>query len=292
MKSSLLSVWFHTSRPKTLLVSVAPVVLGTSLTIDPSNFFSWLFLIILLTSISIQIIANLVNDLWDDQRGADGENRLGPKRGLQTGALTRKALERATIFLVCLSVLLGASLVYRGGWPILAIGLAAIFSAFAYTAGKNSLAYTGFADIFVFIFFGPVAVAGTQYLFGLRPGALAIVMGFSVGALATAILVVNNLRDVEEDRAASKNTLTVRFGKRFSKLEYAALLILPALGSLWLYSKGLMGIGGLLALAYLIPAYSTLKRVMKEEKLNQSLERTAQILLGFSLLSSFGILAL
>lgn len=288
--NSKLEAWLITIRPKTLLVSLAPVILGASFLKAPKVYLSFTFWTVLLAATCIQIIANLVNDLFDDERGADGEDRAGPKRGLQMGTLKRLDLVKAVWGLVLTALCLGGYLVFLGGWPIFCIGVFSIASAFAYTAGKYSLAYTGLADFFVLIFFGPVAVCGTEYLLGGNPSDSSYILGLALGSLATAILVVNNLRDVETDSAVSKNTLSVRFGKDFSKLQYTVLFFTPAVCCLYLILRNELSIDALLALIYLVPGVSVVKKVLSETELNKCLENTAKCLLGFSLLLSIAII--
>jgi 1,4-dihydroxy-2-naphthoate octaprenyltransferase len=223
---------FTAIRPKTLFASIAPVLIGFALFgiyKTPGAADILILLNIILAALIIQIISNLVNDLCDFKKGADTLGRVGPKRLLASGMASEFEVRLALIILVVLAILCGLPLVIKGGAIILITGLASILFAFLYTAGPWPLAYLGLGEIFVFIFFGPVAVLGTFYLFaGVAPITF-ILPAMIPGLISAAVLLVNNIRDVEGDKLASKNTLVVRYGLDFGRKLYFILLFAPAL---------------------------------------------------------------
>jgi 1,4-dihydroxy-2-naphthoate octaprenyltransferase len=175
-------------------------------------------------ALAIQIGTNFANDVFDAERGADGPDRVGPVRAVSAGLISARAMKRAMIAAFAVATLLGVYLAAVAGWPVVAIGVASIVSGIAYTGGPWPLGYHGLGDLFVMVFFGFVAVCGTAFVqLGGVPG-LAVAAAVPVGALATAILVVNNIRDRATDVRAGKRTLAVRFGRRAALVEYAALL--------------------------------------------------------------------
>jgi 1,4-dihydroxy-2-naphthoate octaprenyltransferase len=216
--------WLLAARPKTLSASVAPLLAGTALA--PSINWS-LFIYTLIGAVFIQIGTNLVNDALDFKRGADTADRLGPLRVTQAGLLSANAVMAGAIVCFLIAALCGIPLIVRGGWPLVAIGAASILAAYAYTGGPYPLAYHGLGEPFVLLFFGFIAVGGTYYVQTLRFDARALIAGFAVGSLAVALLAINNLRDVQSDRASNKKTLTVRLGERFGRFEIAFAVLAP-----------------------------------------------------------------
>ena len=209
------AVWLSAARPKTLPAAAAPVVLGTAFAYADGAFHAGAALCALVAALLIQIGTNFANDAEDFARGADTAARVGPKRAVNEGWVTAAEMRRAAALAFGAAFAAGLFLVWRGGWPVLALGLAAIASGVAYTKGRYALAYTGLADLFVLVFFGPVAVGGTYVVQALSLPTWVLVAGLGPGALATAILIANNVRDVEQDRAAGKRTLVVRLGRPF-----------------------------------------------------------------------------
>tara|TARA_B100001123_G_C15288944_1_gene1016723 strand:+ start:811 stop:1695 length:885 start_codon:yes stop_codon:yes gene_type:complete len=210
-----INAWWVASRPKTLIVSIAPVMLGLALSIHDQVFSSILVgLSTLIASILIQIGTNFINDLYDFISGADNKDRLGPVRAIQSGLLSKNEIKLGAFICFGIALLIGLFLVSIGGTPILLIGSFAIISGYCYTAGPYPLGYNGFGDLFVFIFFGLIAVPGTYYL---QSNILfdfdSIIIGSSMGCIAVAILCVNNIRDIESDKRVGKKTLAVRLGK-------------------------------------------------------------------------------
>lgn len=227
--------WIAVSRPKTLVVSVVPVIVGASLALRNTNIEWSFFALTLIAAVLIQITTNLVNDLADFEKGADTSERLGPPRSVSSGYIQPSELKRAITLTVIAALVSGSILIGVGGLPIFLIGASGLLCAVAYTSGPAPLAYLGIADLFVLIYFGPIALLGTVYLLtGVWDTSL-IPHGFAFGAVATALLVVNNVRDVEGDRKAHKRTLVVRFGAFAGRLFYGALVlsapVLMAFGS-------------------------------------------------------------
>ncbi|HET9624105.1 MAG TPA: 1,4-dihydroxy-2-naphthoate polyprenyltransferase [Kofleriaceae bacterium] len=217
-------LWIGAARLRTLPAAVVPVVVGTACAAASGGVALGPALAALGGSLAIQIGTNFANDVFDAERGADGPDRIGPLRAVSAGLITAAAMQRAMIAAFAVATALGLYLVATSGWPVVAIGVASILSGIAYTGGPWPLGYHGLGDLFVMIFFGFVAVCGTAFVqVGYVPG-LAIAAAVPVGALATAILVVNNVRDRATDVRAGKRTLAVRFGRRAALVEYAALL--------------------------------------------------------------------
>jgi 1,4-dihydroxy-2-naphthoate octaprenyltransferase len=213
----------------TLPAAVVPVLVGSAAAWREGFFQAGPFVAALVASVLIQIGTNLANDYFDFRKGADTAGRLGPIRVTQSGLVAPATVRGATILTFGLAALIGVYLVAVGGWPILAIGLLSIGAGVVYTGGPWPLAYHSLGDLTVFIFFGLVAVIGTAYLHAGALLPLAIVNALPVAALVTAILVVNNLRDIDTDRATGKRTLEVRLGRRGTRLEYLLLVIVAYL---------------------------------------------------------------
>lgn len=213
------------SRIPTLPAAVVPVLVGSATALAVRDqFHVGGFLAALVASLLIQIGTNFANDLFDFKRGADTEKRTGPTRVTTAGYVTPGQMARATVLVFGLAFLVGLYLVYLRGWPILAVGVAAIVSGVLYTAGPFPLAYHGLGDVFTFIFFGVVAVVGTHFVHTGHADWLAWAASIPVGFLVTAILVVNNLRDIPTDRETGKRTLAVRLGDRGTRLQYLFLV--------------------------------------------------------------------
>ena len=230
------SAWLLAIRPRTLPAATAPVVVGSGVAFLQNQFELLPALAALMGALLLQIGANLANDVFDYHKGADTAQRLGPTRVTQAGLLTPQQVLIGMWVTFGLASLAGAYLAWTAGWPVIAMGIASILAAIAYTGGPYPLGYNGLGEVFVFIFFGPVAVLGTYYVQALSISPLAIWSAVPVGLLITAILVVNNLRDIATDQAAGKRTLAVRLGARATRLEYLILVsiayLLPAILSL------------------------------------------------------------
>lgn len=221
---SKVSIWLAAMRPRTLPAAIVPVAVGTAC-VAVIGRVAWLpALAALAGSIAIQIGTNFANDVFDAERGADGPDRIGPTRAVSAGLISAGAMKRAMTLAFVIAAAFGLYLVSVGGWPIAVVGVLSILSGIAYTGGPYPLGYHGLGDVFVMVFFGLVAVCGTAFVqLGHVPG-LAILAALPVGALATAILVVNNLRDRATDARAGKRTLAVRLGRRGVLAEYVGLL--------------------------------------------------------------------
>jgi len=219
-------IWVAAARLRTLPAAIVPVVVGTACAAAVARV-AWLPAIAALAgAIAIQIGTNFANDVFDAERGADGPDRIGPLRAVSAGLISARAMKRAMIAAFAIAAAFGLYLALHAGWPIVAIGVASIASGIAYTGGPWPLGYHGLGDVFVMIFFGFVAVCGTAFVQLGHVPALAVWSAVPVGALATAIIVVNNLRDRATDVRAGKRTLAVRFGRRASLVEYAGLIAL------------------------------------------------------------------
>ena len=286
---SWLKIWIQAARPKTLWAGVAPVVIGAALAAGDQAFHPTFALLALAGSVLIQIGTNYCNDYFDFKKGADTAQRVGPVRATQAGLVTPRAMAMATVLVFALASLVWVALVVRAGWPLVVIGFVSILCGVLYTAGPMPLAYVGLGDLFVLVFFGPVAVAGTYYVQALAWPSYVVIAGMAPGLLSVAILTVNNLRDIETDRVAGKRTLAVRFGKKFARGEYAFCVIVAPLVPLALYF--ITGrVGAVLGSLVLIPGVAAIRRVFQDEgaALNPMLGRTALLLLAFSVLFSVG----
>jgi 1,4-dihydroxy-2-naphthoate polyprenyltransferase len=224
----MLKPWLLAARPKTLSAAAVPVLMGSALAMDErTGAIWWVFACALVGALLIQIATNLINDALDFEKGADTAERIGPIRVTQAGLVSAETVLRVAAICLFLAALCGIPLIDRGGWPMAAIGVASIAAAYFYTGGPYPLAYHGMGEIFVLIFFGLVAVGGTFYAHTLRLTRGSLLAGFAAGSLATALLVINNLRDIDGDRRSNKRTLVVRFGERFAHVEVAFFAIAP-----------------------------------------------------------------
>jgi 1,4-dihydroxy-2-naphthoate octaprenyltransferase len=288
-----LGAWVLASRPKTLSAAAVPVLVGTACAAARGPIKPGPALAALFGALLLQIGANFANDVFDYEKGADTAARLGPTRAVQAGLLSPNAMRRGMLLVFGLALALGLYLTSVAGPIILLIGGASIASAIAYTGGPYPLGYHGLGDVFVFIFFGLVAVCGTAFVeLGRVPG-LSWVCALPVGALATAILVVNNLRDRETDLDAGKRTLAVRFGRGFALAQYRSLIALSYTVPLILAAFRIVGLEVLLPLVSLPLALKTQRAVAASEgrALNALLAATAKLLLIFGVLVAIGVSA-
>lgn len=227
-----MNAWVLAARLPTLPAAVAPVLVGTAAAAHEGRFHLLSALGALVVSLAIQIGTNFSNDAFDFLRGADTTRRLGPPRATQSGLLSARAVLMGAFLCFGLAALVGIYFVTRYGWPVLVAGLLSIGSGLAYTGGPWPLGYHGLGELFVFVFFGVVAVVGTAYVQTGGPSALALAAAVPVGLLCSAILVINNLRDIDTDRAAGKRTLAVRMGPSATRALYlcclAAAVVAPA----------------------------------------------------------------
>ena len=284
--------WLLASRPPTLAAAIVPVAVGAACAFALGGLRWGPTLAALWGAIWIQIGTNFANDVFDFEKGVDDEERLGPTRAVQAGLLTPAQMRRGMGLAFALATAAGAYLAWVAGWPIVAIGVASIASGIAYTGGPYPLGYHGLGDVFVLLFFGFVAVCGTVFVnLGTVP-ALAVWASVPVGSLATAILVVNNVRDRLGDREAGKGTLVARFGRGIGIAEYALLLAAAFLVPLWLF-RGPAEPVILLPLVTLPRAALLLKQLLTREgrALNATLVGTAQLMVLYGVLFTAGIAA-
>ena len=281
------------TRPKTLTAAVAPVVVGSALVIAmaPGAFQIWLSAFALASALFIQIGTNFFNDVLDFKKGADTEERLGPARLSQTGALSPRTVTLAGVGAFLLACLFALPLVWSGGLVIVAIGLVSLLCGYLYTGGPAPLAYVGLGELFVLLFFGLVAVGGIVFLHTHAFDVRGVVAGAQVGLLACVLIAINNLRDRENDEKAGKRTMAVRLGERRAKLEISVLLGGAfVLGAFWV-ARG-WWIAGLLPLLLAPMAVSLVRDVFRttpSRAYNAFLARSAKIQMGFALLLSLGL---
>lgn len=291
--SSAAHIWFMAARPRTLPAAVAPVLVGTSLALGAGHFHPLAFFAALLGAIFIQVGTNLSNDYSDARRGADTEDRLGPVRVTAGGLVPPGRVLLATYVTFGLAVLCGVYLVAVAGWELIAVGAASILAGVLYTGGPRPYGYEGLGELFVFLFFGIVAVSGSYFVQVQALPWEAFACAVPVGLLASAILVVNNVRDLETDRRAGKRTLAVRLGRERTRALYTAMVagafvLVPLpwlLGSMtaWLLLPWL-------AIPLALPLVRIVRTRVDGPSLNGALAKTGALQLVFCLLFSAGIL--
>jgi 1,4-dihydroxy-2-naphthoate octaprenyltransferase len=284
--------WVMAVRPKTLPAAIAPVLVGTALAWTDGVFAPLPALAALLAALLIQMGTNLANDYYDHMLGADVAGRKGPTRVAQSGLIPLARLRKGIVVTFGLAALVGIYLVWVGGWPILVIGIASLVSAIAYTGGPFPIGYHGLGDLFVFLFFGLAAVCGTYFVQALGLSPIVVLAAVPVGALTTAILVVNNLRDFDTDRQTGKRTLAVLIGPKVTRLEYLLLLAaayaVPALA--WLVGWATAWV--LLPWLTLPLAVRLVRMVFQTAEgtaLNKTLAGTANLDLLFGILFAVGL---
>lgn len=291
VRPSSWQAWWLALRPKTLSVSIAPVLVGSALAVAESgDWVAWPALVAALAAILIQIGTNLHNDVADFERGADTPERLGPPRATAMGWLPAAAVRRAAWVSFALAFLLGVALVARGGWPIVVIGLCSLAAGWAYTGGPRPVAYSPLGEVFVLAFFGLAAVGGSYYLQTLSLSAAAVVAALMLGAFAAAVISVNNTRDLATDARAGKRTLAVHLGRAGMDRVYAAELALPfallpvlaPLAGAWLLLPGLAT----------VPAYRLWRRFREQPAgagFNELLAATARLQAVFAALLALAL---
>lgn len=268
-----LSLYLEATRPKTLIVSICPVLLGTALALKEGFFEPLTLLFLLLTGLGVQITTNLANDWLDFVKGADRKERKGPRRLTQSGLVSAEKMKRLSMITASFTLLCGIYLIWQGGFVIAFLLALALLLAFAYTGGPFPLAYLGLGELFVLLTFGPIATAATHYLYAHHLSSPAVLLGFCLGSLACGPLIMNNLRDKEEDRISRKKTLIVRFGSRFGKMEYT-LLLTAAIFAPLIYLKGHPL---LLSLPLtLVPAYPLLRSLWRAKQAEEYIPFLAQ----------------
>ena len=284
--------WILPARPKTLPAAASPVILGTALSYHDGIFHSFILLMTLLGAVLIQIGANFANDVYDFEKGSDRADRLGPQRATQSGLIPPEDMKKAMWRIFALAIGVGFYLAYIGGWPIVFIGLASIAAGIAYTGGPYPLGYHGWGDVFVFIFFGLIAVPGSYYLQTGIITSTSLWLGAALGMLSTAILVVNNIRDMETDIVTGKKTLAVRWGKSFSHIEFSILVIIPFIIPLCMWWNTRYNMSLLITLFALpIAVHLIIQLISKTgRELNKVLAGTARFLFIFTILFSLGLI--
>lgn len=293
MTTSGIRVWFLAIRPKTLPAAVAPVVMGTAMAMG-DGVGHWLSATAaLFAAVMIQIGTNLANDCFDCLHGADQCDRVGPVRVTQSGLATPNQVLFATALAFALACAAGLYLVIRGGWPILLIGLLSILSGILYTAGPYPLGYHGLGELFVLVFFGPVAVSGTYYVQALQVTPTVLLISLAPGLMSVAILTVNNIRDRESDRRAGKRTLAVRFGLRIARLQYVLAVvgagILP-IAMVLATGRHVYCLLTVLVSCLMIPTIRKVYQLEGGPELNAVLAATGKSLFVFSLVFATGYL--
>ena len=282
--------WVIAARVPTLAAALVPVAVGGACAAYASGFALLPVLAALFGACAIQIATNFANDVFDYEKGADTSDRVGPTRAAQAGLLTPRALKIGIAVAFGLSALAGSYLIALRGYPILVIGVVSIIAGIAYTGGPFPLAYNGLGDVFVIVFFGFVAVMGTQYVSLGHVTEIAAFAALPVGALATCILVVNNVRDEATDALVGKRTVIVRFGRRFGHAELVAMLVVAYAVPVALYLRG-VALPILLPLLLVPLAISLVRSLVSSEgaALNVTLVGAAKHLLAFGLLFTVGI---
>jgi 1,4-dihydroxy-2-naphthoate octaprenyltransferase len=290
---SKMGAWMLAVRPRTLPAALAPVVLGTAMAIAEKHF-AWLpAAAALMVALLLQIGVNLANDYFDYVKGIDTQDRLGPPRVTQSGLIPAKQVKTGMLVAIILSAIPGLYLASVGGWPVILIGVFSFAAALAYSGGPFPLASHGLGDLFVFIFFGLVGVCGTYYVQALQLTPMVWLMGAIQGLLITAILVVNNLRDIQTDRRSGKRTLAVMIGERGSRIEYLLLLCTAYTIPFILWLSGRSSAWVILPVFSLPLAISLTRLIWKSTGgavLNHALAHTAKLALVYSLLLSIGLI--
>jgi 1,4-dihydroxy-2-naphthoate octaprenyltransferase len=294
-RPSAVRIWLMAARPRTLPAAVAPVLVGTALAATEGTFHPLVFVAAMVGALFIQVGTNLSNDYSDARRGADAEDRLGPVRVTAGGLVPPRQVLIATYVAFGVAVLAGIYLIAVAGWELLAIGVASILAGVLYTGGPRPYGYEGLGEVFVFLFFGVVAVSGSYFAQVEHVEWEAFALSVPVGLLAAAILVVNNVRDLETDRRAGKRTLAVRLGRGRTRSLYAAMVYVAfLLVSLpWALGSDTVGPWTLLtwlALPLAVPVVRIVRNRADGPSLNGALARTGMVQLAFCVLLSAGLL--
>lgn len=293
VKPSFAEIWIGAARPRTLPAAVAPVLAGSALAWHEGKFAAAPAALCLGFALLVQVGTNFANDYYDFVKGADTAARVGPRRAVAAGLVTPATMKRAMIATFAAAFLVGLGLIAWGGPWLLAVGVASILCGVAYTGGPYPLAYHGLGDVFVFLFFGLVAVGGTYFV---QAGAVtwdAALIGAAIGALAANILVVNNYRDVETDAAAGKRTLVVRFGREAARAQFGLALMLAGAVPVVLWATRGVAAWCLLPLLLLLTVGLAHVRRLRESKtpgeLIKLLGDTGKLLAGYAVLLSAGL---
>lgn len=287
-----LRIWLQATRPWTLPASIAPVLVASGAAVGEGNFRLGVFFAALACSMLIQIGANFANDLSDFKRKADIGERAGPLRVTQAGLLSEKEVMLGTALTFSLALLISLYLIWVGGWPILIVGLLSIVSGILYTGGPWPLGYHGLGDLFVFIFFGVVAVVTTYYLHTGEVNLFSFLLSLPVGFIVTSILVVNNLRDIPTDSKVGKQTLAVKIGSKATRIQFAFLVLGAYTATLAMgLSYAMDGLFFLPLLSIPLACFLVWKVLKGTEgaQLNRILKGTGQLHLLFCVLLALGM---
>jgi 1,4-dihydroxy-2-naphthoate octaprenyltransferase len=290
--SPIYSLWL-TARPKTLSAAVIPVMVATALVhFEGHSVSPWISVFAVFSAIFIQVGTNFVNDALDFKKGADTETRLGEARAAQSGWFSPNKVLAMGIAFFGLALVLGIPLVLLGGWPILVVGLLSLLMGYGYTGGPFPLAYLGLGDLFVILFFGLVAVGGVYFLQTLSLNWAALVAGLQVGMLATVLIAINNLRDLDQDQLVGKKTFAVRVGPIWGRREVLFLLVLSfALNFFWLFKGATFAaVLPLLAIPHAYRLVSTLLNTQAGREYNRLLALGAFVHMLFGVMLSVGFL--
>jgi 1,4-dihydroxy-2-naphthoate polyprenyltransferase len=293
LNRKLVLTWVEAARPKTLAAAFVPVLVGSSLAFSDGVFFLPASLTALFCALLIQIGTNFANDYYDFKKGADTDQRIGFTRATSTGLIHPRQMLIATYITMAMAFLTGLYLVWLAGWVILVIGLLSLLFGILYTGGPFPLGYNGLGDLFVFIFFGFVAVTGTYYVNALVWSVDSFIASVPVGALSVNILVVNNLRDIEQDKIVNKRTLGVLFGESVLKWEYTLMILLSYLVLLFFnlsLNYDLYIYIPILTLPFSAILLKEIWFLKEKSMLNNTLEKTARFMIIYGLLFSIGIL--
>ncbi|NGX56029.1 MAG: 1,4-dihydroxy-2-naphthoate octaprenyltransferase [Candidatus Anoxychlamydiales bacterium] len=283
-------IWVLATRANTLVVSICPIFLGSALALKVTNINFSVFLLTLCYGLFLHIGTNLSNDYYDYLKGVDTDNRIAPFSTIQLNLTSLKEIKIAFSLSFILAFFTGLILAFKSNILVATLFPIPIFFGLYYTKGKNPLGYMGLGEILVLIFFGPFASFGSYYLQTMKFSVLPIVVGLAPGLFSTAILVVNNLRDIDCDKRAKKNTLSVRFGKNFTKVEYYICLIAIFFIPVIYFSITKNYLVLLANFAILLAPIKTIKNFKDLKVLNIALQKTVLSMILFSLIFFLGIL--
>jgi 1,4-dihydroxy-2-naphthoate octaprenyltransferase len=281
-------VWVEAIRPRTLPASLAPVLVGTA---AAGTFIAWRFIAALVVAVSLQVAVNLANDLFDAQRGIDGPDRTGPRRAIASGLVSSTAMKAAIAAALLVAAAAGSALTAVVGPELLIVGLLSIGAALAYSGGPRPYASSGLGEVFVFVFFGLVATTGSAYVQDEALSQLASVAAIPVGMLITAILVVNNLRDIPTDEAAGKRTLAVRLGASRTRRLYQSLVVVALIYTVIVaaVADSFMPLIALIAVPFAVRPVMTVLSDATGRELIEPLSATARLALIHAALLAVGL---
>jgi len=286
-------IWFEATRPKTLPAAVAPVVLGTAMAHSVGQFHFLPAAICLAFALLVQIGTNFSNDYLDGIKGTDTDARLGPRRAVATGLVSASTMKWVAIGILAFAFCLGLSLIYFGGWWLLAVGVSSVLCAWFYTGGPYPLAYNGMGDVFVVLFFGLIAVGCTFHVQAGYVSEEVILLGLACGLVINNILVVNNYRDIDEDLLANKRTLVVLLGRRWALVQYGLSLLFAGGALSWLVWQGRdpMILLGWVAIAYGFCLLRKLAKASAPVDFLAALKGAALVVVAFTAMVSLGLLS-